>query len=164
MKLISETELPSTGPLALDVLAPRHLSQVAEIERAGPDPPRSLDDLKTLLRGRHTMGKVLRAGPTGPLAAFAIITLLPRAFVLEALGVHPAWRRRGIGRRVLQQVLQEQATKGRARAVAAVRERNLPAHLFLRACGFRAIGLLRQFFITEDGYHFLYLAPACGGG
>jgi len=149
--------------LPLSWLAPRHLAEVLEIDGTGVDPPHSRSALESLLRGRHTLGRVLTEGQGGPVLAYWICTLLPRGVVLETIAVHAAWRRRSLGRRMLGQLVCEQSAKGRPRVVTAVREQNLPAQLFLHGCGFRAIGVLRRYYVTEDAYHFMILSPACGG-
>jgi len=52
----------------------------------------------------------------------------------------------------------------RSRIVLEVRETNLPAQLFFRSLGFRAISVLKDFYqdTTEDAYlmHFVSLAAA----
>jgi ribosomal-protein-alanine N-acetyltransferase len=49
--------------------------------------------------------------------------------------------------------------------VLEVRETNLPAQLFFRSLGFRAISVLKDFYqdTTEDAYLMHYVAPAAGG-
>jgi ribosomal-protein-alanine N-acetyltransferase len=50
----------------------------------------------------------------------------------------------------------------RSRIVLEVRETNLPAQLFIRSLGFRAISVLKDFYqdTTEDAYLMHFVAPA----
>jgi len=50
----------------------------------------------------------------------------------------------------------------RSRIVLEVRERNLPAQLFFRSLGYRAISVLKDFYqdTTEDAYLMEYVLPA----
>jgi len=54
----------------------------------------------------------------------------------------------------------------RNRIVLEVRETNLPAQLFFRSLGFRAISVLKDFYqdTTEDAYLMHYVSLAAAGG
>jgi ribosomal-protein-alanine N-acetyltransferase len=74
-------------------------------------------------------------------------------------------RRLGIGTRMMERLIGKLTPDRRSRLVLEVRETNLPAQLFFRSLGFRAISVLKDFYqdTTEDAYLMHYVAPAAGG-
>jgi ribosomal-protein-alanine N-acetyltransferase len=82
------------------------------------------------------------------------------AVTLVAVHVAPAQRRRGIGSALLAELGRRLQAAGMTRVHALVGERDLPAQLFLRANGFRAVRVLPAAFAggADDGYCFERLA------
>lgn len=75
------------------------------------------------------------------------------------VATHPAYCHLGVASRMLGTLTSTLPARYRRRRVnAVVRERNLAAHLFLRAAGYRCHGILDSFFSAPDdnGYHFQY--------
>jgi len=75
------------------------------------------------------------------------------AHVLK-LVVDAPFRRRGTGRTLLDALVRTASESGAEKIVLEVRETNLAAQLFYRACGFRAIRIERSFYADtgEDAY------------
>jgi ribosomal-protein-alanine N-acetyltransferase len=73
-------------------------------------------------------------------------------------------RRRGVGRVMASKLVGKLSPDRRTRVMLEVRETNLPAQLFFRACGFRAISVVRDFYndSPEDAYvmQFRHRAPS----
>jgi ribosomal-protein-alanine N-acetyltransferase len=71
-------------------------------------------------------------------------------------------RRLGIGSRMMEKLVGKLSPERRSRIVLEVRETNLPAQLFFRSLGFRAISVLKDFYqdTTEDAYLMHFAAPA----
>jgi len=65
---------------------------------------------------------------------------------LNNFAVHPAWRRRGIGRALLAHVLAEAAAFGAPNATLEVRAANTPAIALYEAGGFARAGLRRAYY------------------
>jgi ribosomal-protein-alanine N-acetyltransferase len=69
---------------------------------------------------------------------------------------------------MLQKLISKLSQQRRNRVLLEVRETNLPAQLFFRSCGFRAISVLRDFYedTPEDAYlmQFNYHAAAVESG
>jgi ribosomal protein S18 acetylase RimI-like enzyme len=65
--------------------------------------------------------------------------------------VAPEWRRRGVGRKLIERFEPELRQQNDCIA-AAVPESNLPAQLLLRSVGYRATEVLRRHFGNEDAY------------
>src|SRR5262249_20153286 len=68
------------------------------------------------------------------------------------LEVAPSWRRRGVGRTLLERFTPEVPVPGDYQMLAMVPETNLAAQLLLRSVGFRALRVLRDHFDSEDAY------------
>jgi ribosomal-protein-alanine N-acetyltransferase len=68
--------------------------------------------------------------------------------------VHPQFRRHGVGEQMVRKLASKLSSQRRSRIMLEVRETNLPAQLFFRQLGFKAISLLREFYedTPEDAY------------
>ncbi len=71
---------------------------------------------------------------------------------INNLAVLPAFRRRGIGRALLQRILVEAAREGATRALLEVRRSNEEARRLYESIGFTVAGIRRQYYShpTED--------------
>lgn len=70
----------------------------------------------------------------------------PEVVHLVTLDVHPDWRRRGVGRRLLDAILDGAAAAGAEVAVLQVDVRNSGAIAFYRTFGFRRSGRLSSYY------------------
>jgi ribosomal-protein-alanine N-acetyltransferase len=70
------------------------------------------------------------------------------------LAVHHDCRHHGIGTQMVEKLVSKLSSHRRTRIMLEVRETNLDAQLFLRACGFRANSVSREFYADsgEDAY------------
>jgi len=70
----------------------------------------------------------------------------------------PEYRRRGVGTQMMAKLIGKLSAQRRNRIALEVRETNLPAQLFFRQCGFRAVSVLRGFYedTPEDAYLMQY--------
>jgi ribosomal-protein-alanine N-acetyltransferase len=68
------------------------------------------------------------------------------------------FRRHGVGVQMLSKLIAKLSSQRRTRILLEVRETNLPAQLFFRNLGFRAVSVLRDFYddTTEDAYLMQY--------
>ena len=88
---------------------------------------------------------VAEAGPE--LCGFGLIYREPADIVhLVTLDVHPDWRRRGVGRRLLESLLAGAAAAGARQAVLQVDVRNSGAIAFYRTFGFHRSGRLSSYY------------------
>lgn len=71
--------------------------------------------------------------------------------------VDPSCRRLGIGREMVAKLVAKLSQQRRTQITLEVRESNLDAQLFFRACGFTASGVARGFYeaTDEDAYLFV---------
>lgn len=75
-----------------------------------------------------------------------------------SFAVHPDWRRQGIGTQMINKLIAKLSPQKFKRIILKVAETNLPAQLFLRKCGFRAINVLHKYYYytSEDAYIMQY--------
>jgi ribosomal-protein-alanine N-acetyltransferase len=94
--------------------------------------------------------------------AFMIYELHRARLHVLNFAVARSHRRLGVGTRMMQKLIGKLTPDRRSRIVLEVRETNLPAQLFFREMGFRAISLLKDFYqdTTEDAYLMHFVSTA----
>lgn len=92
---------------------------------------------------------LLAEGEYGPVG-FALHRLVADEAELLLLAVDPAFHRRGIGSRLLQQFISDSALAGASRLHLEVRENN-PAVTMYRATGFEIVGRRRNYYTGRNG-------------
>jgi len=130
----------------------RDMPEVLEIENGSFEFSWSEDDFIRCLRQRNCIGMV--AEHDERIVAFMIYELHKNRLHVLNFAVRPELRRRGIGSQMMRKLVQKLSNQRRNRIMLEVRETNLPAQLFFRASGFRAVSLLREFYedTPEDAY------------
>lgn len=88
---------------------------------------------------------VARAGAAGVIAYCAVWIVFDELHI-NNLAVLPAWRRRGVGRALLEAVLDEARRLGAMRATLEVRASNQAARALYERAGFRPAGLRRGYY------------------
>jgi ribosomal-protein-alanine N-acetyltransferase len=85
---------------------------------------------------------------------FMIYELHKNRLHILNFAVRPEYRRRGVGSQMASKLVGKLSHQRRNRIQLEIRETNLPAQLFFRQVGFRAISVLRDFYedTTEDAY------------
>ena len=137
----------------------RHLDAVCEIEQRAVEYPWTRQEFRNVLDDPRVKCVVAtdRAG-----AVLGYLVYERQRHVLHVLNVavREQSQRRGVGSLLLLHVFLVLQNEGWQRIQLEVRERNLGAHLFLRATGFRCVGIHREHFSTgEDAYAFQYEPP-----
>ena len=89
---------------------------------------------------RHSESVVLTARSDRTIAGFAIMRYGEEAAHLNLLAVDPAYRRRGIGRRLVTWLEETALTAGPYLIGLELRAQNLEARDFYRALGYREVG------------------------
>ena len=142
-------------------MARRDLPDAIAIDRASFDRCWSSARFLRTLRLRGVYGLV--AERSGLVVAFAVYEFDGPRISLSRLAVHPSFRREGIGRQLLDTLTAKAADHERTLNLW-VRETNLDAQLWLRACGVEAVGGGRGHYADtgEDGYLFRVGVPAEG--
>lgn len=134
------------------VVEPMSLSDVGavhEIERLSFSVPWPAHAFEQELRGnRLARYLVARAGET--LVGFAGTWLMVDDSHITTFGVHPDWRRQGIGRQLLLGVADLSVRIGARRLTLEVRATNTAAQALYRSFGFEVVGRRPQYY-TDDG-------------
>lgn len=86
----------------------------------------------------------------GKIVGYIIYWLLSDAVDVHNLAVHPAYRHHGIGRSLVQAVIDEARRHGLARLTLEVRKSNEAAQRLYHALGFLACGV-RKGYYSDDG-------------
>jgi len=92
-------------------------------------------------------------GATGTAVGFSLFRSVANESELLLLAVSPDHRRRGVGRRLLQDFLGHARTDGITRVHLEVRDGN-PAIRMYRHAGFEPIGRRRNYYRGQDGSQF----------
>jgi [ribosomal protein S18]-alanine N-acetyltransferase len=120
----------------------RDMAEVLAIEHASFDYPWDEDEFLRHLRQPHYIGMVAEHGER--IVGYMVYELLKGQIRVPDFATHPGFRRRGIGRQMVDKLVGKLSLHRRTRLVLSVRETNLPAQLFFRRQGFRATEILRD--------------------
>jgi ribosomal-protein-alanine N-acetyltransferase len=134
----------------------RDMAEVLEIEADGFEFPWCEDDFIRCLRQRNCIGMVAEHGDR--VVGFMIYELHKTRLHLLNFAVAKVARRQGVGSQMMAKLVAKLSNQRRTRILLEVRETNLPAQLFFRHQGFRAVSVLRDFYddTTEDAYLMQY--------
>ena len=122
---------------------------VHEIERLSFSTPWPAYAFEQELRGNRLARYVVaRAGER--VVGFAGVWLMVDEAHITTFGVHPEWRRQGIGRQLLLNLMDLGATLRARRMTLEVRVSNEPAQGLYRSFGFEVVGRRPRYY-TDDG-------------
>ncbi len=91
------------------------------------------------------------------IVGYVLFWLLPGEIDIHNVAVHSNYRRHGIARSLLQQVIAEARSRSLARVTLEVRKSNTPAQKLYESLGFVTIGLRRGYY-SDDGEDALAMA------
>ena len=130
----------------------RDMSEVLATECESFEFPWSHEDFIRSLRQRNCIGMV--AEHEDRIVGFMIYELHKTRIHVLNFAVTESFRRRGVGSQMLAKLAAKLSVQRRSRVVLEVRETNLPAQLFFRENGFRAVSVLRSYYADtpEDAY------------
>ncbi len=119
-----------------------HLRAVIRIERASFSAPWTLTTFRGLLSRRDSHLSVAEQGPEHDpeVIGYAIFWRVEDQAELGDLAVDPAQRRRGIGRALLEHVIEHAGRLGVRELFLEVRESNRPAQSLYAEYGFETVG------------------------
>lgn len=135
---------------AIHPMTPADLDQVMEVERLSYLTPWSREAFESELVQRYTVYLVARA--QGRVVGFAGMHVLWEFAHVTNIAVHPEFRGRGIGERLLRELIRIGARRGATRMTLEVRAGNAPAQALYRKLGFvTEPGAVRRGYYTDTG-------------
>ena len=134
----------------------RDMDEVLSIERGSFQFPWTEEEFLCCLRQRNCIGTV--AELDHKIVGFMIYELHKSMLRILNFAVAPDVRRGGIGRQMVQRLVDKLSQQRRREIVLEVRETNVPAQLFFANSGFRAVTVLRKHYddTCEDAYYMRY--------
>lgn len=134
----------------------RDMDEVLEIEQESFEFPWAEDDFIRCLRQRNCIGMVAEQGER--VVGFMIYELHKTRLHVLNFAVADDLRRTGVGTQMIEKLIHKLSSQRRTRITLEVRETNLPAQIFFRENGFRAVSVLRDFYddSPEDAYMMEY--------
>ena len=148
---------PPTAPnVAANVryMGRRDLPEVLAIEQASAVAPWDEDDVRTALRRPPTVAFVAE-DQAGAISGFVVFEKNPRNVHVLLLAVRHDARRRGVGGKLLQKAL-DRCNHERSRATLHCHDQADAAHRFLKAMGFQATRVVREFYERPPGDAYIF--------
>jgi len=144
------------SPVLIRWLIRRDMDEVLAIERGGFEFPWTEEEFLSCLRQRNCIGTV--AELDHKIVGFMIYELHQSMLRILNFAVSPEQRRAGIGRQMVQRLIDKLSQQRRREIVLEVRETNLAAQMFFGDCNFRALSVLRNHYddTLEDAYYMRY--------
>lgn len=132
------------------------MKAVMEIELESFEYPWTWDDFVSFLRLPKATGAVVRRD--GGVVAFVMWEQFDDHVKIANIAVSPQWRRYGIGRMMIENIVRMCRDVSITQVRMCVRETNLGAQLFAKNCGFLAMSVIPKMYeeCDEDGYEFVH--------
>ncbi len=137
--------IPNIRPYADD-----DLDTLVAIEQASFPNAWSREVLAEWIQRADTDCRVLEQ--EGPVVGFLLVVYEPDRLHMVNLAVDPDFRRRGLGLSALERIHELAEERGAERVVLEVGETNLAAQLLYRKAGYRAVGIVSDYYRNEDAY------------
>lgn len=147
-------------PPGIRWLIRRDMDEVLEIERRSFQFPWTEEEFLVCLRQRNCIGTVYESSQ-GYIHGFMIYELHKWSLRLLNFAVAPEVRQTGVGRAMIQRLIDKLSQQKRRFVEVEVRETNLKAQLFFSGAGFKAVRILRDHYAEtyEDAILFRYTLP-----
>lgn len=133
--------------IVLTELAAADIDAVVEIEKHSFDRPWSrglfLRELESAI-SRTTLAR--EAPPSHRVVGYICRWLILDEMQILNVAVHPDWRRRGVGRALMEEVLAEAREKGVRSVILEVRDGNANAVQLYSSLGFQRSGVRRDYY------------------
>ena len=138
-----------TARVVVDEMDLADIPAVHEIERQSFRSPWPSYAFRQELTGNR-MAHYVVARVGGQVAGYAGLWQIVDEGHITTFGVHPRWRRQGIGRRLLLHLTELSRAIGARRMTLEVRASNEPARTLYAQFGFREAGVRRHYY-SDDG-------------
>lgn len=137
-------------------LVSRDMEEVLDIEQESFEFPWTEGDYTRCLRSRNCIGMV--AEYHDEVAGYMVYELAKNRIQLLNLATAKRFRRCGVATQMIAKLIGKLSAQRRNRITFEIRETNLPAQLFFRSAGFRAMQILKNHYeeMQEDAYLMQY--------
>ena len=134
----------------------RDMQEVLHTEQESFHVPWTEDDFLHCLRQRNCIGMVAESGDH--VIGHVIYELHRNRLHILNLAIHPGHRRHHVGTQIMTKLIGKLSSHRRARITLELRESNLIAQLFLKALGFVATKVVKNYYedTGEDAYFMEY--------
>jgi [ribosomal protein S18]-alanine N-acetyltransferase len=136
-------------------MVPDDLDEVMAIESASFRHPWSSRFFLEELHAPCARSILVRVG--GKIVGYVLFWLLPEEVDIHNIAVHAEYRRRGLGKALLQQVVDQARGRDSSRVILEVRVSNIPAQKLYESVGFLIKGV-RKGYYSDDGEDALIMA------
>jgi len=139
--------------VTIDVMRMADVPGVHEVERLSFATPWPAHAFEQELTGNRLARYVVARAGSGPMervVGFAGVWLMVDEAHITTFGVHPDWRRQGIGRRLMVRLLELAGDLRARRMTLEVRAGNLAAQALYHGFGFEVAGRRPRYY-TDDG-------------
>lgn len=123
-----------------------YCEEVAQIAKESLPEYWSLQSVRDVLRYENNIYYVAKNTEDKRIVGFAGIMLIVDEAELLNIAIRPAFRGQGIGKCLLEQVLQEAARHGASRMLLEVRESNLPAKKLYKRYHFTELAVRKNYY------------------
>lgn len=139
--------------IVIDRMKLTDIDDVYEVERLSYPTPWSRRAFISELT-ENAYAHYLVARSQGQVVGYIGMWLILDECHITNVAVHPAWRRRGIGRLLLQSAIEFAEAAGGKRITLEVRRTNLVAQHLYQSFGFRSVGIRRGYYTDnhEDAF------------
>jgi len=137
-------------PLSVEAMRLGDIPQVHEIERLSFSTPWPAYAFEQELTGNRLARYVVARAGGERVVGFAGVWLMVDEAHITTFGVHPEWRRQGVGRRLLLSLLEMANELGARRMTLEVRVTNRAAQALYRTYHFEVVGRRARYY-TDDG-------------
>jgi len=134
----------------------RDMPEVLGVEGESFEFPWLEEDFIRCLRQRNCIGMV--AEHEDQVVGFMVYELHKNRIHILNFAVGSEYRRLGVGSQMVDKLVGKLSSQRRSRILLEVRETNLPAQIFFRENGFRAVSVLKDYYedTPEDAYMMQY--------
>jgi len=138
------------GPrLVVVPLSRRHLAEVTAIEQVSFPQPWERRIFEAILVSKRSLCLAALTLPAQMVAGYACFWFTGDGVQIQNVAVHPAFRRRGVARQMLNLGLKEALARGAGLASLEVRPSNLAARRLYASLGFREMGRVPNYYQAE---------------
>ena len=138
-----------TARVVVEPMTTADVAEVHEIERLSFSTPWPAHAFEQELKGNR-LARYLVARAGGRVVGFSGLWLMVDEAHVTTFGVHPDWRRQGIGRQLLLNLAELSIAIGARRMTLEVRVSNEAAQALYQAFGFAIAGRRARYY-TDDG-------------